>query len=154
MGNYITVNWQGIAFISKGTTAKCPGCRCPVTILIWHWHDSELKHSKWTCFLSVSGVKHTPPPQPAGGCAEEGWGLWDWLPEARSWTGVLQLCCSTQLETPYAAPLSCLPWPHLHPHRWERGVFVCVLSLQTTQQSAHKVRSKVSPVPNIVSNFF
>lgn len=65
-------------------------------------------------FVLASAVKHIQqPPHPLkaqmqrGGCAEEGWGLWDWLPEARSWTGVLQLCCSTQLEPPYAAPLSC-----------------------------------------------
>lgn len=62
----------------------------------------------WLRVVFSSGTRHHPPTECShGGCAEECWGLWDWLPEARSWTGVLQLCCSTQLETPYAAPLSC-----------------------------------------------
>lgn len=46
----------------------------------------------------------------------------DWLPEARSWTSALQLCCSTQLESPYAAALSCsVATPPTH----TSGALVC-----------------------------
>lgn len=75
--------------------------------------------------------------------AGEGWGLWDWLPRARSGTGVLQLCCSTQLEAPYAASLSC--WVAAPPTHTGVCMHVCVLhtvaivytlTTQTTRMSS------------------
>lgn len=81
-----------------------------------------------------------------GGRAQEDRGLWDWLPAARSWTVVLQLCCSTQLETPYAAPLSCwVATPPTHTGGSTLCVCVCVFAFVAvvyTNNTNTLVRSK------------
>lgn len=110
-----------------------PDTRGTVTADAKNLLPSEIKSLTYIRMLQtllvnkVPHTQHTPPPVcegPHAECAEQGWGLWDWLPEARSWTGLLQLCCSTQLEHPYAASLSC--WVATPPtHTGGSSVCVC-----------------------------
>lgn len=77
---------------------------------------------------------------------------WGWLLGAESWTGVLQLWCSSQLEPPYAAPLSCSGCPPTpRPRRWSLVFVLQTPPFPSMQQRS--LHSALSPWANSDCSF-